>query len=457
MSDDFVQAAMDAGKKFLDTPQSARILIIGHFDTDGLCATAMLEQILRRAGYSFESINKQHLNDGIIDELSKNEAEVFVFVDIGANKEKELAALKKEVYILDHHDPQGEAVDGLVHINPHRFGITERNAISGSGVVYFFGLGMDSNNRSLAHLGVLGAIGDTQERNGFEDLNNQILQHAILQKTIRVGKRLRLYGINSRPLLKVLEYSTDLDIPGVTNNPHGVKKLLEDLGIEYEWKGRLKKYYQLRYNERQWLTDKIVELKGGEEGIIVPSYSLTDMPKRELRDLREYATIINACGRLGEFRVGIDCLLGDPSAQDKAIMNLRIYKNAIREAFIFIDKERENKNSKNMIKGEGYVIINLESRVKSSLAGILASILARNKHYNQGIVVCTLARNKDKSTKVSLRVSGDTTDKNLQELLARVVEPFDATSGGHVNAAGVVIDTKDEEEFIKRLQDEFKN
>lgn len=461
--DNFIQHAMNAGKQFQEEQEKNKqsVLLIGHFDTDGLASTVLAKKALEKENIDVEVIIKQHVDDEYIEELKKAEQDIILLVDVGANKEEALAQTNKKIIILDHHNPQyseeHKIAENVIHINPFLHGLTERNTISGAGVVYYFSLGMNPENKSLAHLAVLGAIGDTQERNGFEALNNNILQHAIVQRTIQVGKRLRLYGINSRSLVKVLQYSTDLSIPGVTNNEEGVRALLRNLRISTEWKGRPRKYFNLFDDEKERLLDKILELKKDEdiENVLVPSYTLLNERKRSFQDLKEYATIINACGRLGEYETGMKAMLGDYDAQDKAIMNLRVYKNAIREAFIFIDEAKEQ-GHEDYILGDHYVIINLRNRIQSSLVGIVASILARNKHYDAGTIVCTLAEQKDDTVKVSLRVSGDSEERNVQETLQTVCTELGLVSGGHKNAAGAVITKEQEKEFLRLLEEEFK-
>lgn len=452
--DEFVNQANEAGKNFLEQVGGRDVRIIGHFDTDGLCATAILELALKKENLNYVSTQVQSLDDDFIEDIAKD-TEVCLFLDVGSNKENQISEAFKDklVYILDHHDLEGESVLDT-HINPHKQGIDERNAISGAGVAYFFVMGMNPRNRHVAHLAVLGALGDTQDQNGFAELNNRILRHAIIQKSVQVGKRLKLYGLGSRPLVKVLEYSSDIGIPGVTGSEDGVRALLDDLHISYEWKGRLKKWFHLRPFEQERLTEKILELKKDtpEEDLLVPTYNFVLERRRELRDGKEFATIINACGRLEQYDTALDALLGDDIAKEKAIMQLRVYKSTIRDALKQVDEMREHDE---LFESDKLAVINFGNSLPTSMAGIIASILARNKLYRAGTVVCTMARGDDETTKVSLRASMDTADVKLQESLARVVEPFDAASGGHDNAAGAVIKTEQEDAFVENLKKEF--
>ena len=53
-------------------------------------------------------------------------------------------------------------------------------------------------------------------------------------------------------------------------------------------------------------------------------------------------------------------------------------------------------------------------------------------------------------TKISLRISGNGKhDLNLREIMGKIVEPVNGQAGGHHEAAGALIDTEQETEFIE--------
>ncbi|MBN1175540.1 DHH family phosphoesterase [Candidatus Woesearchaeota archaeon] len=457
LHDDFVDAATKAGKEFVEVAKGKHVALVTHFDTDGLSSAALLELAFDRENISYVTMHAQSLDEIFLDSVFKTDSDVYVFADIGATVLEKISefANDKLVFVLDHHEPSTNDNLHLVHINPLVSGVTEKNSISGSGVCYFFAMGMNKDNRTLAHLAVIGAIGDSQEDNGFQDLNNRILQHAVIQKTVVLSKQIKLYGINSRPLLKVLEYSSDVDIPGVTNDPKGVKDFLDDLGIMWEWNGRLKKWFNLRPFEQAAITEKILELKGAQEDdskLLVYAYSLPNAPRREMIDIRECATIINASGRLEQYRVGVNTLKGDRDAAQIASMNLRVYKSAIRDALQIVDDKRAQGT---LIENDKLVLIDFENKIPSSIVGIVASILARNKIYREGVVVCTLGETSTDEIKVSLRVSLSAKDFKLQEVLSDAVSKVGGTSGGHDNAAGAVINKDKKEEFIESIKASF--
>ena len=457
LHDDFVDSAMSAGQEFIKIANKGVITLVAHFDTDGLSSTAILETAFDREKILYKTMHAQSLDDVFLKSVFETNSDVYVFADIGATVLEKISELAsgKHVFVLDHHSPSTSEDLSLTHINPLVSGINEKNSISGSGVCYFFAMGMNKENRSLAHLAVIGAIGDSQEDNGFQDLNNRILQHAVIQKTITLSKRIKLYGINSRPLIKVLEYSSDVDIPGVTNNAQGVKDFLYNLRIMWEWNGRLKKWFNLRPFEQEAITEEIIKLKGMEDDpdkLLVYAYSLPNAPRREMIDVRECATIINASGRLEKYRVGVDALKGDREAANVASMNLRVYKSSIRDALHSVDDSRANGK---LFESDKLVLIDFEDKIPSSIVGIVASILARNKLYKEGVVVCTLGNSSDDEIKISLRVSLAAKDFKLQETLSSIVSKLAGTSGGHDNAAGAVIALDKKEEFIEAIKKAF--
>ena len=113
-------------------------------------------------------------------EFAKEPYSVYFFTDLGAGQIK--AILKhlgtKIIFILDHHSFDKKIIasipKNIMLLNPHVFDIDGSTEISGSGVAYFFAEAMNQKNMDLAHLGVIGAIGDTQEKKEFvgKDGNN---------------------------------------------------------------------------------------------------------------------------------------------------------------------------------------------------------------------------------------------------------------------------------------------
>ena len=90
--------------------------------------------------------------------------------------------------------------------------------VSGSGVTYLFAKSLNKANIDFAYIAIIGAIGDMQEDRGFETLNSRILEDAKKTGKMKVITGIRVFGAQTKPLHKVLEYCTDPFIPGVSGS-----------------------------------------------------------------------------------------------------------------------------------------------------------------------------------------------------------------------------------------------
>ena len=65
----------------------------------------------------------------------------------------------------------------------------------------------------------------------------------------------------------------------------------------------------------------------------------------------------------------------------------------------------------------------------------------------------SMAQIADGTTKISLRVSGNNNEMDLKQIIASITKDMpNCEAGGHANAAGALIPTELEEEFIKKAK-----
>ncbi|MGM5481941.1 MAG: DHHA1 domain-containing protein, partial [Nanobdellota archaeon] len=102
--------------------------------------------------------------------------------------------------------------------------------------------------------------------------------------------------------------------------------------------------------------------------------------------------------------------------------------------------------------------INAKSRVKPSIAGTFASIIAHSNEIEKGTFVLTMSRSSESTTKISLRIAGGShgTDADLNKMLSRITKATGGESGGHKNAAGAIIDSVLENKYIQESERVFK-
>ena len=266
----FKEAVKNAAERFKQIPKDKPIRVMGHFDTDGISSSAIIAKLLTLEGRKFHISNVQHLTRQTIEEISKEEYEINIFVDIGSSQLPIMEELlnKNTIFILDHHQPPKQSLlqnQNIIQINPLILGIDGELEISGSGVSYFFAKAINSRMIDYAHLAILGAIADQQEDEGFFGLNADILSDAIKIGKMALTSGLRLFGANTRPLHKALEYNTDYFIPEITGNETNALKFLSEIGITSKnSKGEWKKISQLTDLETQKLADAIIEKRKNE-------------------------------------------------------------------------------------------------------------------------------------------------------------------------------------------------
>ncbi len=458
--ENFKQQVVLAAEKFKELDKKETIRVVSHLDADGISACSILVKALNLDNRKYSISIITQLNEKIIKEFTEEKYNYYFFMDLGSGQK---ALLKKymsdkTIFILDHHEIVDEDLpENMIEVNPHLSGIDGSKEISGAGVVYLFAKQLEKDIK-LAHIAVIGAIGDIQEDNGFRPLNDEILQDAVKDGMIKVEKGISFFGRQTKPLHKILEYSTNPYIPGVSGSESGAIQFLKQIGINPRLSEGWKKIIHLSEAETKKLVEGIIMKRVNEENpedVLGNIYTLVK-EERELptRDAREFSTLLNACGRMKKSSLGIGTCLGDSRMKHKAIKLLNDYKRAIINAMRWFNV---SKNSDKVIDKDNYVIINAEENVRSTMIGTIASILSKSGDIEQGKFIMSMAQQDDGTTKVSMRMAGidrmqgkDPVD--LKEVVAEITKQCGGEAGGHVYAAGAIIPTEKEQEFIETAQ-----
>jgi RecJ-like exonuclease len=441
------------------------IKVVSHIDADGICAAAIMVSALTKMKRKYTISFVHQLDQRFIDILKKESYNMVIFTDVGSGQIYLIKQLMKEkkILILDHHyviekDAQLKLPDNIFHLNPHLCGINGSTDIAGAGVVFEFVCALDKKNKALAHLAIIGAIGDCQEKNGFTGRNREILSTAESMKQINTKYGLRLYGAQSKPIHKLLEHSFEPYIPGVTGSEEGTLSFLKSLNIKIMAGSSLKRLSDLTDEEVNILSDAIkkkIVLEKDSSELIGNIYILPNEAKGPFRDAKEFSTVLNSCGRMGNPGMGIGVCLGDEMMKEKAISSQFEYKREIMGALQWY-----NSATSSVIKKKGFVIINAKYNILPTIAGTVASILSRSDNIPGGTFILAMARLKNNETKISLRISGNheySRHVDLREVISRISKKVGGSFGGHRNAAGAVIDTLKEKEFIEFAQTYLSN
>lgn len=421
-----------AVKKFLGKSGEKEIQVISHFDTDGITSAAIMIQSLKRLDKKFSLKIVKGLEKELIYKLPKNKT--ILFLDLASSMLEDIKKAElQNVFIIDHHEIIQEVPENVTIVNPM---LRDKEKISASGLTYLFCKEMDPENKEFAKIAVLGMIGDMMEKS-IDLLGGDILDGGGVKK--RSG--LLIYP-STRPLNRVLEYSSEPYIPGISGNSEGVIELLRGAEIECT-NGKYKSIIELSEEEMKRLVTAIMlrNPKKGNKEIIGDIFLIKLFNK--LEDARQLSAMVNACSRLGESSVALRFCMELASARKEAEAIHIKYKQHIISGLDFAAKAEK-------IQGKRFLIINAKSRIKDTIIGTIASILSNSSMYEEGTIITTMAYSDDK-IKVSARNVGRN-GRNVREILSSVIDEIGGEVGGHEFAAGCVIEREKEEKFIDVLR-----
>ncbi len=436
------------------------IRLISHRDADGITAGGILAKTIAREGGSFQLSIVKQLSEKFIKELASEKHRIYVFSDLGSGSMSLIERYLEDfdVLVADHHPPEKESFSGDSHliVNPTLYGADSVRDLSGSGVAYFVARAMREKNRDLSYLALVGAVGDMQEVDGtFHGMNLDIIEDGTELGIIEVRKELRLFGRESRKLSQMLAYATNPEIPEITGDERKAIEFLRAKGFDPDMK-----YWQLREEEKRKLHDAIVihMIKHGapKEAIdrLIGDVVLSKVyPEGEPRhEAREFATLLNATGRLNAGTLGVAICLGDEEAYKKARKMLEDYKREQIEARRYIIR---NWNSAD--EGEHAYVMYVGRNIRDTLVGIAANIainsgLARPE---KPVIIIADSEEDDSLVKASARTTERALAKgyHLGEALREAAEKLGGEGGGHAIAAGIRFPKSRIDEFIRYINE----
>jgi RecJ-like exonuclease len=420
-------------KTFLEESENKEIYILSHNDTDGITSAAIIIKCLKRIDKKFTINIVKNLTPEIIHELPKDKT--ILFLDLASNslnyiKEKNLG----NVFIIDHHEISQEVPENIHIINPQ---LHDKHQIGSAGLCYLFAKQISEANKDLASLAVVGMIGDMLERD-MSKLNSEITRDA--EAVIKKG--VLLYP-STRPLNRVLEFSSDPFIPGVTGNTTGVFQILREAKIE-KINGKYKTLIELDEEEMARLSTAIIlrRVRDNHHGEIIGNIFLVKMFNK-LEDAREISAKINAASRQGNPYLAILFCLEEQSSVKKIEESYAKYKQLIVSGL-------NTMNEIEKVEGRGYIILNAREKIRDTIIGTITSILSMSSLYEEGSIIIGMAYDKEK-IKASVRLAGRN-GRNVRELMEQVIAKTGGEFGGHYSAAGSLINREKEKDFIEELK-----
>ncbi len=440
-----------------------RVLVASHIDADGLTSAAIATSGLRRAGIAVDTAFYKQLDDDAIAKLARANVETVLFTDFGSGQLETIASHRDRFtpIVADHHQPA--ATDIEFHLNPLLEGIDGAAELSGAGTTYVLARALaahretkePTDNRDLAGLAVVGAVGDMQAVGGeLRGANSAIVAEGVEAGVLAEETDLALYGRQTRPLPKLLEYASDIHIPGISNDEAGAVAFLQDLDIdltggESDWR----RWVELSAAERQTVASGLVR-RGIERGVpankieqlVGTTYTLVDEPiGTEHRDASEFSTLLNATARYERADVGLAVCLGDRGeALDRARTLLQTHRRNLSEGLEFV-KQR------GVEQAEHIQYFDAGEAIRDTIVGIVAGMALGVDGVDGTRPIIAFAVESEAETKVSGRGTGTLVGRglDLSTVMAEAAGSVGGDGGGHDIAAGATIPRGVEDDFVE--------
>jgi len=454
----------DTAKRCADkVREEKKVRLVSHIDADGLASAAIATKAIKRAGIEVKVDFVKQLDKLILARIGKARSGVVVFTDLGSSMIGEMAEYAFTPIILDHHIPpdmDSESGDLDFHLNPHFFGINGAYELSGSGVAYIFAqaLAEDQENRDLADMAIVGAIGDLQDKKcrRLVSVNRQILEEASELGIISYEKDLRIFGRQTRPIQRMLQYSAEPHLPGITGDGRGCFDFFSRMGISLKDADgmRWRRWIDLLPDEKQRIVSGLVEHcvnhgVNGVERLIGEVYTLSREPVgSELRDATEFSTLLNSTARYGEAQIGLEIAMGDrEEAYKRSKELLREHRRNLTAGINFV---REN----GITVLENIQYFNAGDNIKETIVGIIAGMSA-NTLSTENLPIVGFAKCDD-GLKVSARAPYSLVKRglNLANAITVSAKQVNGSGGGHDIAAGGVIPENQINLFLTMLDEE---
>lgn len=434
-----------------------KVKVVAHIDADGICAGAIASLALDRAGIGCEVEFVKQLDPETTSKIHSSEGELVWFTDLGSGSLELLKGL--DCIITDHHTPSGPSA--IPSVNPHLHGLSGALELSGAGSTYLVARQMDGANLRLSALAIVGAIGDMQDGQEcrLTGLNRQIMEDGRRAGVLDWAIDLRYFGRETRPVHKMLQYCSDPAIPGITGSEDGALSFLASLGIPLKDGEQWRTWAMMYPDEKKKIASALMR-RAIDNGVghkmarrmLGEAYTLvSEEPGTELHDAKEFATLLNSCGRHDKAQLGLRVCRGDRSeGLTRALGLLQGHRRALVEGIQFVKQAGIEKRRHLQHFHAG-------TAIQDTLVGVVAGMLLGSGEAgaDPSLPMIAFAASEDGAfVKVSARAARALVEKglDLSVVMKTATAAVGGTGGGHNVAAGGTIPKGSEGKFLDEAE-----
>ena len=450
------------------------ISIITRLDTDGIASGSILLMALSRLGSRCCLRTISTLTSDIAQELKSEAHDFCIFLGLGSVDFEALQRyLNENWYIIDHIELEkkfGERNYNNQIINSWEYGLNGAQEICTGSMSYILATMLDKRNTDLSAIAVIAALGDRQdvgEKKTLTGVNSEILKTAQSLNMINAELDLLLYNSETIPVHESIARTSFPYIHGLTWNVKNAFSLIKNTGLKLTENGKWRVLPDFSAEEKNLIRDAIAKFiitSSSSSSIEVAdhllgfSYRLTREDNfGHLRDARDFANLLDACGRTGKAGLGVALCAGDRSMTlTEAEQIAENYFASLSKSIftVFSEKWRFYDD------GVSAVFVNGEGLITEGLLGSVSSLLASSPSlYGKLLFVRALNQeNGGDSYNFSARKCvGSKSQLNMGILVKECSKSVGGSGGGIDGRAGCTIPASKLETFLSNVRGAISN
>jgi single-stranded-DNA-specific exonuclease len=443
--------------------QGEVIRILTHNDADGVASGGILSNAVKRSGVPFKTTVEKRLDEQVLRGITEEKLCLVVLSDFGSGYLEMVgrALPSVDTIIFDHHMPVGDPLSRVTQVNPLLNGIDGSRDIAASGVCYFFAKALDPRNVDLSPLGLVGALGDQQdkgEKKSLKGVNTLIEEEATAAGLLSKEVDLIFYGHETRPIARAIANTTTPFIPGLSGREDSSVAFLNHIGIPLKTGDRMRSLSDLDEEEKRNLFSALsshMVAQGCDAKTVHNLIGTVYTFRKEevttpLRDGREYSSLLNACARMKRPSLGIGICLGDRGeAMRDAEQTVDEYRRRIGG---YLDWVRTGDRIREL---NSIYVLSAGDDIDENIVGVVSSILLGQGILKSTKPIVSSANSDDGTVKISSRIAEGTAYMgiHLGKIMQEAASAVNGVGGGHDNAAGAFIPQGAEGEFIRRVDE----
>jgi single-stranded-DNA-specific exonuclease len=457
----FLKAQHFASRIANSAKKHENILILYHYNADGICSVALLSQFIFKNNGHCEARALSEPAPKSFEKLSRGNFDLVVFLDFGSNLTSDISKVLGDKWlVIDHHyitneDLGTESSEKI--LNPWLFEIDGSKDLSCAGLTYFL---IEKGRTDVSpFLAIVGAIGDGQDigpKKTFVGLNSRIVEDAKSSANL-IDTRVDLLfqGRDTHPIHEALGSTVACFLPGLTGNKDACLASLRGAGIDLKLGTRWKTVGDLTEDEKQQVLAAILPHLSGTtlsvEDLVGTIYCMNSVDEYSpMHDARDFASLLSACGRMGKSSVALSLCVGTnpelTTEMEKIFADYRIELVRIVQILTTSAERAIDRAHYSIIVGDGI----LGERMAGAACQVLSTL---NRSKNKIIFLRTTTQ--DGEVKVSARL-GKGAEADLTTIMRSVAKATVGTGGGFSNKAGARFSIARQQEFQPGIEVQFQ-